>query len=156
KITTLNVDGNVLAQPLMISNFTMPDNSVHNILLVATGHNTVYAYDAQTYTILWQRNLGPSQASGDVGCSDILPEYGISSTPVIVRKGPNRPTIYLVAPTEPASFSFHTQLHALDLATGKDLMKPREIAPKANIKGGPKLHFDPQAQWGRSGMAYNN
>ena len=156
KIATLNVDGNVLAQPLMVSNFTMPDNSVHNILIVATGHNTVYAYDAQTYNVLWQRNLGPSQASGDVGCSDIVPEYGISSTPVIVRSGANAATIYLVAATEPASFSFHTQLHALDLGTGADIRNPREIAPQANIKGGPKLHFDPQAQWGRSALAYSN
>jgi len=156
KLTTLNVDGNVLAQPLMVSNFTMPDNSVHNILLVATGHNTVYAYDAQTYNVLWKRNLGAPQASGDVGCNDILPEYGISSTPVIVRTGANAATIYVVAATEPASFSFHTKLHALDLGTGTDIMPAREIAPKSNIKGGPKLHFDPQAQWGRSGLAYNN
>ncbi len=119
QLTTLNVDGNVLAQPLMVSNFQMPDNSVHNILIVATGHNTVYAYDAQTYDILWKRNLGPSQSSNDVGCQDIQPEYGISSTPVIVRNGANAATIYLVAATEPASLSFHTKLHALDLGTGQ-------------------------------------
>ena len=75
---------------------------------------------------------------------------------MIVRTSANAATIYVVAATEPASFSFHTQLHALDLGTGADVMKAREIAPKANIKGGSKLHFDPQAQWGRSGLAYNN
>ena len=57
------------AQPLLVSNFTMPDNSVHNILIVATGHNTVYAYDAQTYTIFWRRNLGAPQSSGDVAAT---------------------------------------------------------------------------------------
>jgi hypothetical protein len=154
-ITTLNVDGNVLAEPLMVSNFTMPDSSVHNVLIVATGNNTVYAYDAQTYDILWQRNLGTQQSSNDVGCGDIQGGYGISSTPVIVRKG-KKATIYLVAATEPASFSFHTQLHALDLGTGEDTQTPREIAPEHSIKTGGKIHFDPQNQWNRSGLAYNN
>ena len=155
QITTLNVDGNVIAQPLMVSNFTMPDNSVHNVLIVATGNDTVYAYDAQTYAILWQRSLGTQQSTGDVGCGDIQGGYGISSTPVIVRNG-NTATIYVVAATEPARFSFHTQLHALDLGTGQDIVSPREIAPKANLKTGGKIHFDPQNQWSRSSLAYNN
>ncbi|MEI9929341.1 MAG: hypothetical protein WDM89_01910 [Rhizomicrobium sp.] len=103
QLQTLNVDGNVLAQPLMVSNFTMPDNSVHNILIVATGNNTIYAYDAQTYSILWQVNLGTQQSTNDVGCGDIQGGYGISSTPVIVRNG-KKATIYVVAATEPASF----------------------------------------------------
>ncbi len=155
QITSLNVDGNVIAQPLMVSNFTMPDNSVHNVLIVATGNDTVYAYDAQTYAILWQRSLGTQQSTSDVGCGDIQGGYGISSTPVIVRSG-NTATIYVVAATEPARFSFHTQLHALDLGTGQDITKAREIAPKANLATGGKIHFDPQNQWSRSSLAYNN
>ncbi|MGD0192040.1 MAG: hypothetical protein ABSD74_14970 [Rhizomicrobium sp.] len=156
QLTTLNVDGNVLAQPLMVSNFQMPDGTTHNVLIVATGHDSVYAYDAQTYAVLWQVSLGTSQPSGDVGCGDIEPEYGISSTPVIVRTGQSAATIYLVAATEPAHLSFHTQLHALDLGTGKDIMKPREIAPTATLKTGGKIHFDPQNQWNRSGLVYAN
>jgi hypothetical protein len=154
-LTTLQVDGNVFAQPLMVSNFTLPDGSTHNILIVATGHDTVYAYDAQNYAILWQVSLGTPQASGDVGCGDVEPEYGISSTPVIVRNG-NSATIYVVSATEPASMSFHTQLHALDLATGKDIHKPREIDPQVNLKNGGVLHFDPQNQWNRASLVYSN
>jgi hypothetical protein len=155
-ITTLNVDGNVFAQPLMVSNFTMPDNSVHNVLIVATGHDTVYAYDAQSYAILWQRSLGTPQATNDVGCGDIQPEYGISSTPVIIRSASNKATIYLVAATEPASFSFHTKVHAIDVGTGQDLMKPVEIHPKGKLETGGKIHFDPQNQWNRASLAYAN
>lgn len=154
KLTTLNVDGNVMAQPLMVSNFQMPDNSVHNVLIVATGHDTVYAYDAQDYSILWQRHLGNPQPTNDVGCGDVHPEYGISSTPVIVRSAPNAATIYLVAATEPASFSFHTKLHAIDLGTGNDLIKPVEIHPQAKLATGGKIHFDPQNQWSRTSLAY--
>ena len=156
QITTLNVDGNVLAQPLMVSNFTMPDSSVHNVLIVATGHNTVYAYDAQTYDILWQRNLGPSQTSNDVGCSDIVPEYGISAKPVILRASASQATIYLIAATEPAGLSFHTKLHALDLGTGNDLVKAVEIAPKGKLQTGGQIHYDPQNQWMRAALAYSN
>lgn len=156
QIASLNVDGNVLAQPLIVSNFTMPDSSVHNVLIVATGHNTVYAYDAQTYDILWQRSMGPSQTSDDVGCGDIQPEYGISSTPVILRADSSHATIYLIAATEPANLSFHTKLHALDLGTGNDLMKAVEIAPKGKLETGGKIHYDPQNQWTRAALAYSN
>jgi hypothetical protein len=145
-----------MAEPLMVSNFTMPDSTTHNVLIVATGHNTIYAYDAQTYDILWQRNLGPSQSTADVGCDDIKPEYGISSTPVIVRTASNAATLYVVAATEPAPFSFHTQLHAIDLGTGNDIHKPREIAPTGKLTTGGKIHFDPQNQWSRSALVYNN
>ncbi|HEY1961441.1 MAG TPA: hypothetical protein VGG69_03395 [Rhizomicrobium sp.] len=155
QLTTLNVDGNVIAQPLMVSNFQMPDGHTHNVLIVATGHDTVYAYDAQNYAVLWQRTLGHAQSSGDIGCSDVVPEYGISSTPVIVRNGQSA-TIYLVAATEPAQYSFHTKIHALDLATGKDIVKPVEIAPAANLIGDGKVHFDPQNQWSRASLAYTN
>jgi len=155
-LKTLKVDGNVLAQPLMVSNFKMPDGSLHNVLLIATGHNSVYAFDAQTYAILWHVNLGAPQASGDVGCGDVVPEYGVSSTPVIVRAGPGNATVYLVAATEPAQYSFHTKLHALDLATGADTLTPVEIAPSATIQGGGTIGFDPQNQWNRASLAYAN
>src|SRR6185312_8321995 len=154
-IAILNVDSNVIAQPLMVSNFEMPDHTTHNVLVVATGHNTVFAYDAQDYSILWQVNLGTPQPYTDVGCADIQPEYGISSTPVIVRKR-GKATIYLVAATEPASGSFHTQLHALDLGTGADVITPVEMAPEAKLKTGGTIHFDPQNQWSRASLAFNN
>jgi hypothetical protein len=105
---------------------------------------------------LWQRKLGKQQATGDVGCGDIQGGYGISSTPVIVRSASNAATIYVVAATEPKPLSFHTQLHAIDLGTGNDLMKARELNPRAKLKTGGVMHFDPQNQWNRAALAYNN
>jgi outer membrane protein assembly factor BamB len=155
-LTTLNVDGEVLVQPLIISNFTMADGPQHNVLLVATAHNSVYAFDAQNNAQLWTVNFGASQSTNDVGCSDVYPEYGDSSTPVIVRTAGNKATVYIVAATEPAAFSFHEQLHALDLRTGADLVQPVEIAPKNTLTGGHTLGLDPQHQWNRAGLAYGN
>jgi hypothetical protein len=154
-ITTLTVDGNVFAEPLLLSGFVMPDNSIHDVLIIATGHNSVYAFDAQTYAILWQVNLGPAQASADVGCNNIEPEFGISSTPVIVRTAANAATIYVVAATEPSKNQFVPMLHALNLATGADAVPPTTIAATATLSDGSTTAFEPTLQWNRAGLAYN-
>jgi hypothetical protein len=155
-LQTLYVDGNVMAQPLIISGILMPDGVMHNVLIVATGHNTVYAYDAETYATLWEVNLGQSQTSFDIGCTDVTPEYGISSTPVIIRTGVGTATLFVVAATEPARYSFHTQLHALNLATGEDLLPAREIAPRARLANGKLISYDPQNAYNRAGLAWAN
>ena len=155
-LTTLAVDGNVFAQPLLVSGYVMPDGTTHDVLIVATGHDTVYAYDAQTYAVLWQVSLGKPQSTRDVGCSDVKPEYGISSTPVILRNGLGAATLYVVAATEPQRFSFHTQLHALDVGTGADIQAPVEISPSATLADGSTLQFDPQDQWNRTSLAAFN
>jgi len=153
-IKTLAVDGNVLAQPLLVSNYVLPNGTTHDVLIIATGHDTVYAYDAQTYAQLWKVSLGKSQSSNDVGCGDVQPEYGISSTPVILRTANNAATLYVVAATEPTSGQFVTSLHALDVGTGADTTTPAVINPTATITGG-SVAFDPQNQWNRASLAYN-
>ena len=73
------MDGVVLAQPLYVPNFTLPGSQgTHNLLIVATEHDTVYEYDADTLALLNSVSLGTSQSSGDVGCYDISPEYGVT------------------------------------------------------------------------------
>jgi hypothetical protein len=153
-LQTLAVDGNVFAQPLLVSNYLMPDHSMHDVLIVATGHDSVYAFDAQSYALLWQVSLGTSQSTADVGCGDVHPEYGISSTPVIVRKG-KKATIYVVAATEPSHLNFQTELHALDLGTGTDIIPPASIAPSATLSNGSSIAFDPQNQWNRASLAFD-
>jgi hypothetical protein len=152
-LATLTVDGNVFAQPLLASGFKMPDGTTHDVLIIATGNDTVYAYDAQTYSILWQVSLGTSQSTSDVGCGDVHPAYGISGTPVIVRKSASKATIYLVAATEPTKGAFVSQLHALDLGTGADTIPPVTIAPSATLSNGKTVNFDPKNQWNRASLA---
>lgn len=154
-LATLNVDGNVFAQPLLLSNFVLPDGSTHDVLIVATGHDSVYAFDAQTYAVLWQVSLGKSQSTLDVGCGDVHPEYGITSTPVLVRTAANTATLYVVAATEPAHDQFVTKLHALNVATGADRIAPVTIAPSATLSDGTTLSFNAKNQWNRAGLALN-
>ena len=155
-LATLNVDGNVFAQPLLVSGFKIKDGKDHDVLVVASGgeptasggelteQNWVYAFDANTYEPLWPKpiSLGPSQKTMDIGCGDVKPAYGISSTPVIVRKSKDSATLYVVSATEPSKSDFHTFIHALDLTTGQDRYPPKEIAPSAKYLDGSLHKFD--------------
>ena len=155
-LTTLNVDGNVFAEPLLVSNFVMPDKTTHNLLIVVTGHNSVYAYDAQTYAVLWHVNLGTPQKTADTGCADVNPEYGITSTPVIVRTGPSKAALFVVSATEHSPYSFSTNVHSLNLSTGQPVVPAVQINPSATYSNGQPLTFSPQNQWSRAGLVWAN
>ena len=119
KLFTRAVDGDIYAQPLYVPDIHIPGNGVHNVVYVATMHNSVYAFDADDASRskpLWQVNLGPSVASADYDFDDIAAEVGILSTPVIDLY---TNTIYAVANTvENSTYSYW--LHALDLITGQE------------------------------------
>jgi hypothetical protein len=153
-LQTIAVDGNVLAQPLLVSGYQLPDGSVHDVLLVVTEHNSAYAFDARTYAQLWQVNFGPPQQAAELGCGSVNPEYGVSATPVIVRTAVNKASVYLVAATEPVSRQFQTSLHKLNLSTGKDQAPPVEIAASATMSDGSTINFSQGGQWIRAGLAY--
>ncbi len=140
---SLPVDGQIYAQPLYVSNLRFPNGSVHNVVYVATMHNTVYAFDADKPAgPLWTRPFGNSvgyefmkmsPAKGSFrlfvqnGCKtppanlnvphNIEPEIGITSTPVIDFSSN---TIYVVAKSKESDASFAYRLHALDLLTGAE------------------------------------
>lgn len=113
------VDGEIYAQPLYITNVDFGTRGRHNVLLVATMHNTLYAFDADTGEPLWIRRFGPSVPTLLFGKDyhDIDREVGILSTPVVDR---STLTVYCVAETlEGTAFSHH--LHAVSLASGDEL-----------------------------------
>src|SRR3984885_3457642 len=84
-------------------------------------HNSVYAIDAdmpQSTTPLWSVNLGPSVPSWVLNFTDILPEVGILSTPVIDL---TRQVIYVVSDTLEMGIPAFS-LHALSLADGQEML----------------------------------
>jgi len=70
------ISGNVLAQPLYIEGG--PNGPM---VIVATESNNVYALNAVTGSVIWQRNVGTAVTSG-LPCGNISP-LGISDTPVV-------------------------------------------------------------------------
>ncbi len=126
-----SVDGQVYAQPLYVSNQGIivkgQSRNKHNLVYVATEHDSLYAFDADSGVQYWKRSLllsGESPvASDDVTCSDLQPEIGITATPVIDRSaGPNG-TIFVVAMSKTTTDLFY-RLHAIDLSTGQDRLTP--------------------------------
>ncbi len=130
KIGFDTVDGKVDAQPLYLANVVM-GNQLHNVLYVATEHGSVYAFDADSGAQLWKTSvIGSGETtSDDHGCSQITPEIGITSTPVIDRnQGPNG-TIFVVGMSKDSGSKYHQRLHALDITTGAEISgSPTEIA----------------------------
>src|SRR6185436_3623289 len=82
---TVAVDGRVDAQPLYVSGETIPGLGVRNLLIVASEHGSLYAFDADTGVGIWSVTLlktGETPAD-PMGCKNDEPEQGITATPVI-------------------------------------------------------------------------
>jgi hypothetical protein len=113
------VDGKVFAQPLYMANLSLAGGK-HNVVFVATEHDSVYAFDADKGgSPFWHVSLIPAGASTvpqSLVNSTIYPEIGITGTPVI---DPSTGTLYVVAETlENSAVVF--RLHALDVTTGNE------------------------------------
>ncbi len=143
-LRNLPVDGKVDAQPLYLSQLRVA-GSAHNVVIVATEHDSVYAFDADTGSTLWQVSLLPAgeSLSDTRGCSQVSPEIGVTSTPVIDRNAGAHGTLYVVAMSKDAAANYHQRLHALDLITGAELLNgPTEIAASYPSGGGGSTTFN--------------
>ncbi len=161
-LRTLATDGKVDAQALLLSGLTVAGQS-HNVAYVVSEHDSVYAYDADTGTQLWKTSvLGSGETTGgDHGCSQITPEIGITSTPVIDRKAGTNGTIFVVGMSQDQSGHYHQRLHALDVTTGTEQTgSPAEISASypgtgANSSSGTVI-FDPGQYAVRAGLLLLN
>ena len=156
KLTAVSVDGFVAAQPLYLPNITLSDSSVHNVVYVATMHNSVYAIDALTGAILWTRSLLPPGASSvpiaTAGCPETaFSEVGILGTPVI---DPVSNTMYAVSNTwENGAGVF--RMYALDVTTGMDRAAATVVTGSILTTSGT-LTFASKPQHQRPGLLLAN
>jgi hypothetical protein len=128
------VDGQVFAQPLVITGVNVPGRGVHDLVIVATEHDSAYAFDADNPDAvpIWHTSFidpaaGVTPVSGSNTQGNVQPEVGITGTPVIAAP---TGTIYVVAATQEVradGVHFVQRLHALNVATGADVVKPYTI-----------------------------
>jgi hypothetical protein len=159
------VDGQIYAQPLYLPGVVIPGKGIHNVVFVATEHDSVYAFDADNYTAapLWQASfINPAQGvttalASDLACDVITPEIGITGTPVI---DPATGTLYVVAMTaEPSLGGYVQRLHALDVATGAERPgSPVEIQASVPGQGdgNTTVQFKPWFYKDRAGLLLLN
>src|SRR5438046_3539088 len=140
---TAAVDGQVYAQPLVSS----------GTLIVATEKNNVYALAAGTGVRKWARNLGVPWTN-DIGCPDLVPTVGVTSTPVI---DPATHTVYVVNKTYASGTSGPAAwwMHAMDVATGAE-RAGFPVAIGGTAQNSPSRTFAPTNELQRPGLLLNN
>jgi hypothetical protein len=172
KLFSCSVDGAIYGQPLWVADLSV-NGATHNVVFVATEHDSLYAFDADTHPCvqLWSANLIDASHGGSTGeitvpagitgylvgrgAGDLAPEVGVTGTPVI---DPASGTLYLISKSvDPAQVKFYQRLHAIDLQTGKE--KPGSPAIIAATypgsgDGGTTLTFNPGPENQRAGLAW--
>jgi len=170
KLFSHSVDGVLYGQPLYVANVAIPGKGMHNVVYVATEHDSVYAFDADSNTgansaPLWQvsfLNAGKGVTTvpaSDTFCGQIEPEIGITGTPVIDASSG---TIYVVAMTKETSggaVNYVQRLHALDITSGAERAGSPVIIQATypgTGEGGATLTFNPKNYKARPGLLLLN
>ena len=141
KLFAMPADGQVYAQPLYVPGVTI-NGGVHNVVIIATENDSVYAYDADSSGApLWKASMVDAahgagtgetalNSATTTGCTDTQPKVGITSTPVIDATSK---TVYVEAKSTNGTNYFH-RLHALDLLTGNE-KSPGPVVIAATVSG---------------------
>jgi len=174
RLFSCTVDGAIYAQPLWVANLNL-DGVRHNVVFVATEHDSLYAFDADAKPCvqLWTVSLidtshggasgeatVPSGPTGNLvaaGYGDITPEVGVTGTPVI---DPDSGTLYVVSKSmNSAGTTFYQRLHAIDMTTGNEKPgSPVTIAGTypGSADGGSTVTFNARQHLQRPGLALVN
>jgi hypothetical protein len=176
KLFSYPVDGRIYAQPLYVPNVSITGKGIHNVVFIATEHDSVYAFDADSNggtnsAPLWKITLldsahGASSGAttvpnGDLSTADIVPEIGITGTPVIDT---STGTLYVVGKTKEgavASPTYVQRLHALNISSGAEkfggpVTLSASVPGTGNGTSGSVLNFDSKWEMNRSGLLLQN
>lgn len=156
--------GKVYAQPLYVTNETVADGSSHNLVLVATSTDQLYAFDDVKRTVVWHRDFTNAaagirqQLSTDTACNDVNPNVGIVATPVVDR---TLDRMYVAVPTYESGV-FHLRLHAVSLKSGLEAtgtsgtINPVEISGSATLTTGGVATTSPEWNFSRAALLETN
>jgi hypothetical protein len=182
KLFSYSIDGYAYAQPLYYANLTMgagtpQAGTTHNVFFIETENDSVYAFDADTNgganaSPLWHVSLIDSahgagsgetavpnvSTTGTFSSSDIVPQVGITGTPVI---DPTTNTMYVVSKSTISSTTFFQRLHALDITTGQEkfggpVPLAASVPGNGNGSSGNVLKFDLKWENNRPGSLLLN
>jgi len=171
RLFTCTVDGAIYAQPLWVPSLTI-GGGTHNVVFVATTHDSVYAFDADTSPCVtyWKKTLLSAGETfvnfNEVHTTDIQPDIGIIGTPVIDLSSK---TLYVVSKSEDTATSCipssacHQRLHGLSLIDGSEKFNgPAIIDASITVSGSGDgsnagvLPFNPLTENQRPGLALVN
>ncbi len=170
KLFSMRVDSTVYAQPLYVPGLTMNDGQVHNVLIVATENDSIYAFDADSNgganaKPIWQISLLTSAYGAgagatavdwhDSGSPDVAPTVGITGTPTI-NLATN--TMYVVGATKENGV-YYSRLHAINIISGTEQPNSpvnitASVAGTGNGSSGGVLAFDPLWENQRTALNY--
>lgn len=170
RLGAFKVDGAVYAQPLFVPGVEIPGKGKHDVLFVATEHDSVYAFDADrpNDAPLWQVSLLDKKrdeetlGDRDVQCPFLQPEVGITSTPAIDQQ---TGTLYVLTRSMIGRWvkdnEYFQRLHALATTTGAEKFGgPKVIAASGPGKGAGAMNgqvrFDPLRENPRAALLLVN
>ena len=163
----LLVDDHVYAQPLVVGHVSI-NGAFHNIVIVATVNNTVYAFDGETGALYWQKNytptgMRPPQRWDMTGaCSGNYNNFGanigIVGTPVIDA---TTQRLYFVARGTDGNNTYVQHLHSVSILDGSESVgSPKLITATYNGSGDGSVNgvltFDAKKQNQRQGLTLVN
>jgi outer membrane protein assembly factor BamB len=171
KSHSLNFDDDprLEAQPLYVPQLVVKhDNKAHDVVVVCTMANNVWAYDVKDGSVLWKTNLGPPitpkltphdgfPKASEIDMWGVNIKWGILSTPVI---DPDQHRLYVVAWTSPDGSVAKAQyeLHELDITNGANLstLRIQASAPGQAGPGEAPATFIPSKQKQRASLLLTN
>ncbi len=151
------LDAVTFGQPLVATNESTPSGT-HDLVVVATMLNTLYAFDAHSGHVVWRRRVSvhgrPAVPAAFTGCP-IAKTYGITGTPVIDRANDAIYVVGVVLEGPASAKHMHYYLHAVSLSTGAELRKPVLIQGSTNGPSGSEP-FIADVQTQRPGLVEAN
>jgi hypothetical protein len=144
---SLPVDGEVYAQPLYVPHVNVPHLGFHDLLIVATEGDSIYAFDAESGQRLWKKTFvnPPSVTTFDPSvcqCSNIAFQQGITGTPVVDLR---TLVMYFVTKTVESSGSTsttHYRLRAVGVRTGSEVVPNADITASVIASDGSTVVLD--------------